>query len=325
MIRWYTTLAACIALLPMLVNAQAAKPLPRLCFLTFDPGTLQSNRYGPFFDTLRQLGYIDGKTIVIDYLSAEGRPERYRPNAAECVRRNADVIVVSTTPLGQEAKKATKSIPIVMTGLIDPVSAGLVDDLARPGGNVTGLTIAGPQVAAKRLELLKELAPKISRVLLLTYSADPAAAPQIQASTKAARSLGITLLIRDIASSEDFAPAFKFAAAERATGVVRTAESIFTVNRGKIIELAAKYKMPAVYGFTLAVADGGLMSYTADYRTVHAQVAVYVDKILKGAKPADLPIEQPTKFDLGINLKTAKALGITVPQTLLLRADRIIQ
>ena len=162
-------------------------------------------------------------------------------------------------------------------------------------------------------------------MLLLTYSADPASAPQIQASTKAARSLGITLLIRDIGSSEDFASAFKFAAAERANGVVTTAESIFTVNRAKIIELAAKYRMPAVYGISLAVADGGLMAYTADYPTIHARAAVYVDKILKGAKPADLPVEQPTKFDLGINLKTAKALGIAVPPTLLLRADRIIQ
>src|SRR6266850_308136 len=227
MTRWCAALATCIAFLPTLAGGQPAKPIPRLCFLIFDPSTLQSNRYGQFFDTLRQLGYIDGKTIVIDYLSAEGRPERYQPNVAECVRRKADVIVTSTTPLAQEAKKTTHTIPIVMTGLIDPVSAGLVDDLARPGGNVTGLTMAGPQLAGKRLELLKELVPRISRVLLLTYSADPAAAPQIQASTKAARSLGITLLIRDIGSSEDFAAAFKFAAAERANAVVTTAESIF--------------------------------------------------------------------------------------------------
>ena len=323
--RWCAALATCLALVPVIAGAQPAKPVPRLCFLTFDPSTLQSSRHRPFFDSLQQLGYIDGKNIAIDYLSAEGKPERYATNATECVRRKADVIVAATTPLAQEAKKATRSTPIVMPGLIDPVSAGLVDDLARPGGNVTGLSNAGPQMAGKRLELLKELRPKISRVLLLTYSADPASAPQIQMSTKAAQSLGITLLIRDVASGEDFAAAFKFGSAERAEAFVTTAESIFTVNRKRIIELAAKYRMPAVYGVALAVADGGLMAYTADNAAGYARAAVYVDKILKGAKPADLPVELPTKFELGINLKTAKALGITVPHTLLLRADRVIQ
>jgi len=326
--RLWTTLALsamAFAVRPAVAQAQPTKQTPRLCFLTFDPSTLRSNRFKAFFDGLRQQGYVDGKTIVIDYLSVDGKADRYPVNAAECVRRKADIIAVSTTPAAQAAKKATRAIPIVMLGLGDPVAAGLVDDLARPGGNVTGLTfIAGP-LAAKRLELLKEVAPSVSRVLMLTHSPDPISGPQIQMSTRAAQSLGITLLIRDVQTPDDLTPAFKFGADERADALVTTAESIFTVHRARIIELAAAQKLPAVYGLSLAVPDGGLMSYTADLPALHARAAIFVDRILKGAKPADLPVEQPTQFDLAINLRTAKTLGIRVPQSLLLRADRVIE
>ena len=320
-----TMLSGATVAWPIAVGAQQPKKLPRLCFLTLDPGSLQSTRFSAFFAGLRDLGYVQGETIIIDYLTADGQDERYSALAAECVRRGADVIATSTTPATQAAKKATQAIPIVMIGLGDPVGAGLVDSLARPGENVTGLSQMAPALAVKRLELLRELVPQISRVLVLSHLSDPIAAPQVKALQETAQSLGITLQIRDIRTSGDLPVAFDAGAKERAEGFIVTNESIFVVNRVRMVELAARHRLPSVY-FNRAIAEaGGLMSYQAVAAELHRRAATYVDKLLKGAKPADLPIEQPTKFEFIINLKTAKALGLTVPPTLLVRVDEVIE
>lgn len=309
----------------LLAHAQQTRPIPRLCFLTFDPGSLQSTRFTEFFDALRDLGYVDGKTIAIDYLSADGRPEKYPANAAECVRRRADVIAVSTTPAAQAAKKATQTIPIVMIGLGDPIGAGLIDTLSRPGGNVTGLTFIAGALAAKRLEIMRELSPGISRVLVITYPLDPISKPQIESMKNAAASMGVTLYVQGIRTAADLPSAFDAGSKVHAQGLITTVESIFAVNYARVIELAAKHRLPAVYGNPQYAPNGGLMSYAADFAVLRASAASYVDKILKGAKPADLPVMQPTRFKFEINLKTAKALGITVPRELLLRADTVVE
>ena len=315
-----------IALLaaPLAVEAQQAGKIPRLCFLTFDPGTLQSNRFGAFFQGLRDLGYVDGRTIAINYRSAEGRGERFSALAAECVSLKADVIAVSTTPAAHAAKNATRSIPIVMLALGAPVESGVVTSLARPGGNVTGLSSMAPGLAVKRLELLKEVAPRISNVLVLTYPADPISAPQIAELKKAARAMDVKLHIHDIRAVEDLPRAFDAAVKERVEGLLTTIESIFVVHRARLLALAAEHKLPGIYVQQVLATDGGLMTFSDDRSALYGRAAAYVDKTLKGAKPADMPVEQPTKFELVINMKTAKALGLTIPPSILLRADQVI-
>jgi putative ABC transport system substrate-binding protein len=318
-------LALSFTLAPLVAEAQQAGKIPRLCFLTFDPGTLQSNRFGAFFQGLRNLGYVDGRTIAINYLSAEGHGERFPALAAECVSLKADIIAVSTTPAAHAAKNATRSIPIVMLALGAPVESGVVTSLARPGGNVTGLSSMAPGLAVKRLELLKEVAPRISNILVLTYSADPISAPQIVELKKAARAMHVKLHIHDIRVAEDLPHAFDAAVKERVEGLLTTIESIFVVHRARLLALAAEHKLPAIYVQQLFATDGGLMTFSDDRPALYGRAAVFVDKILKGASPADLPVEQPTKFELVINLKTAKALGLTIPQSILVRADQLIQ
>ena len=309
---------------PLAAAAQPTGNIPRLCFLTFDPGTPRSSRFDPFFQGLRDLGYVDGQTITIDYLSADGRGERFPALAADCLRLKADIVVVTTTPAAQAAKIATRTIPIVMIPLGDPVGTGLVASLARPGGNVTGLTFMASGIAAKRLGLLKEAVPRISRVLVLSYLVDPIAAPQVKELEKAAHSLGVKLLIRDIRLADDLPAAFDAGAREGAEGILATAERIFVAERIRVVQLAAQHRLPGMYPYRDVVDAGGLMAYDS-YRPLLTRAATYVVKILKGAKHADLPIEQPTKVELVINLKTAKALGLTIPPSLLQRADQVIE
>ncbi len=285
---------AVVLAMPLATEAQPARRIPRLCFLTFDPGTPQSSRFAPFFQALRDLGYVDGQTITIDYLSAEGRGERFPALAADCVRLKADIIVVTTTPATQAAESATRTIPIVMYGLGDPVATGLVASLARPGGNVTGVTQMSSGLAAKRLELLKEAVPRISRVLVLSYLVDPIAAPQVKELESAAHSLGVKLLVRDIRTADDLPAAFDAGARERAEGVLTTAERIFLAQHQRVIQLAAQHRLPGMYPYRPMVDAGGLMAYDSYTSTLQARTATYVDRILKGAKPSDLPVEQPT-------------------------------
>ena len=318
-------LAIALLLLPVAVAAQSAAKIPRLCVLAFDPELQVPIRFQPFFHGLRDLGYVDGKNITIDIRAANGVAEQFPALAAQCVASRADVIVVTTTPAAQAAKQATSTIPIVMHPLGDPVGTGLVKSLARPGGNVTGLTFMAPDIAAKRLGLLKEAIPRLSRVLVLSYLVDPIAPPQVAEMRKAAATLGIKLQVHEVRTVEDIAAGYEAGVREKAEAVMVTSESIFAVNRAQLLDLAAKYRLPSMFPALFFVENGALMSYAHDAATFNPRTAIYVDRILKGAKPADLPVEQPTTFVLAVNLKTAKALGLTIPPTVLLRANRTIE
>jgi putative tryptophan/tyrosine transport system substrate-binding protein len=322
--RAFVTGLGALLAAPLAAEAQSAKKLPRLCFLTFDPGTTQSNRFTPFFQRLRDLGYVDGQTITIDYLSADGRGERLPALAGECLRLRTDIIVATTTPAAHAAKNASRTIPIVMHMLGDPVATGLVASLARPGENVTGVTIMASGLSAKRLELLKEAVPRLSRALVLSYLVDPIAAPQVKELEQAAHALGVKLLVQDIRSGDDLPAAFDAGARWHADGLLTTAESLLVVQRKRIVELASQHRLPAVYPYRAVVDSGGLMAYDSFTPSLQARTATYVDRILKGERPSQLPVEQPTKIELVINLKTAKALGLTIPSSLLARADQII-
>ncbi|MGY8684702.1 ABC transporter substrate-binding protein [Bradyrhizobium sp. UFLA05-153] len=312
---------------PFSSAAQSLKRIPRLCFLTFDPGTPQSpaKRFEGFFERLRELGYVNGETITIDYLHPDGRSDRYPELAAECLHLKPDIVAVTTTPGAHALKDATTTIPIVMV-VGDPVGTKLVDSLGRPGGNITGMSQMTSGLAAKRLELLKEAVPELSRVLVLAYLVDPISPLQVQAMKEAASSLGVTLQVIDIKAPDDLPAAFETGRKVGAQGVLTTAESIFRNARAVVTELAARYSLPAVYPYAAFAENGGLMAYDdVDDRELHRGAADYVDKILKGAKPSDLPVQQPTKFQLVINLKTAKALGLNIPPALLARADEVIE
>lgn len=311
------------------VSAQVTQPIgghvPRLCFLTFDPVSTGPSRYTPFFDRLRELGYLDGKSIVLDWLSADGQAERFPTVAADCVRRNADVIVTGSTPATLAAKQATARIPIVMLTLGDPVGTGLVTSLARPEGNVTGTTNLAPLMMVKGLELLKETIPSLSRALVLTYPVDPISRGQIVALRGAGKSLGIDLLVHEVAGPADFAPGFEAGQKAGVQAVITTVESIFSVNRAVLIGLTKSYKLPSLFAEAPFVQAGGLMSYDADRSVLTNRTADFVDRLLKGAKPADLPVEQPAVFTIAINLTTAKALGIAIPPSIMARANEVIE
>ena len=325
--KFIALLGAAVVAWPLVAHAQQSKEIPRLCFLTFDPGTLQSRspRFDVFFDSLRDLGYVDGKTIVINYLSADGKDDRFPALVSECLRLKADIIAVSTTPAAQAAKRGTRTVPIVMIALGDPLGTGLVESIVRPGGNVTGMSLMVPELGVKRLEVLKEAVPKVSRVLVLSYLSDPVAPLQVAALDRVAPSLGVTLLVRDVRSGSDLAAAFDAGMSEHVNGLIVTAESVLVVHSAQIGEFAARLRLPAIYPYAIQVRNGGLMAYEANIPELHKNAAIYVDKILKGAKPSDLPIQQPTKLSLFINLKAAKALGLELPQSLLTRADEVIE
>lgn len=309
-------------------EAQKSGKIPRLCFLTFDPGTLQtrSPRFDGFFHGLRDLGYVDGRNIHITYLSADNKGDRFPALIDECLKLKPDVIAVTTTPAAHLLKKATRTIPVVMVALGDPLGTGLVDSLSKPSQNITGMSLMVPQLAVKRLELLKELVPGLSRVLVLSFLADPIAPIQVKEMEGAARSMSVTLQVEDIRTADDLPGAFAAASRAGAQGALVTEESMFIVHRAQVTQLAAKHRLPVVYPFVLAVTDAaGLMAYTVKTYQVHRNAAAYVDRILKGAKIADLPVLQPTEFELVISLKTAQALGIAIPAPLRLRATQLIE
>src|SRR5262245_21533995 len=325
--RDFITLLGGAAAWPFAARAQQ-KRNPRICFLTFDPGTLRtrSPRFDAFFQGLQDLGYVNARNIEISYLSADNNGDRFPALIDECLGLKPDVIAVTTTPAARLLKQATREIPIVMVALGDPLGTGLVDSLSRPSGNITGMSLMVPEMAVKRLELLRELVPGISRVLVLSFLADPIAPIQVRAMEGAARSLGVTLQVQDIRTADDIPAAFAAAGRAGAQGALVTEESMFIVHRARVTELAARHKLPAVYPFLLPVTDaGGLMAYTVKAPALHRNAAAYVDRVLKGAKVADLPVQQPTQFELVINLKSATALNIELPPTLLARADEVIE
>ncbi len=321
-----TTLGLGLLAAPFAAGAQQAGKVHRIGYLSGSSSTAQRDLIEAFRQGLRELGWVEGQNIVIDYRFAEGRFDRLPDLAAELVRLKVDLIVAGPTPPAVAAKNATAMIPIVMINVGDPVGTGLIASLARPGGNVTGLTFSvGMEVVGKPLELLKETVPKVRRVAILSNPANPAHALAIREVKVAARSLGVELQLLEARGPEEFDGAFAAMAKERVGALLVLADSVVFLHRTRLAELAAKSRLPAAYGFRENVEAGGLMSYGIDMRDNARRAATYVDKILKGAKPADLAVEQPTKFELVINLKTAKALGLTIPQSLLLRADEVIE
>ena len=263
---------------------------------------------------------------MIEYRWAEGRFDRLPDLAAELVRLKVDIIVALATPAAAAAKNATETIPIVMIGVGDPAGIGLIASLARPGGNVTGLSFSvGPEIIGKGLELLKETVPKVRRVAILSNPANPAQPLAMREVNVAARSLGVQLQLLEARGPNEFDGAFAAMAKERVGALLVVADGLFILHRTRLADLAARSRLPAIYGYREHVEAGGLMSYGSSLRDLWRRAATYVDKILKGAKPADLPVEQPTKFELVVNLKTAKALGLTIPQSVLVRADEVIQ
>ncbi|HEV2056384.1 MAG TPA: ABC transporter substrate-binding protein [Methylomirabilota bacterium] len=317
-------LAVFLLAVPLAAEAQAPAKVPRIGFLT-TPSRTNDPRLGAFLQGLRELGYVEGQNIAIEYRFAEGRPERLPALAAELVRLKVDVIVTGGPPAPEAAKQATSTIPIVFTVAGDPVAEGLVASIARPGGNITGLTSIAPEVVGKQLELLKEVVPKISRVAVLQNPNHPGHPSMLRQAEGPARALGMQLHILQAGSPLEFDAAFAAMRSQRAGGVLVLRDSFFIAHRTQIVALAAKNRLPAVYGLREHVEAGGLMAYGANVPLMYRRAATYVDKILRGAKPADLPVEQPTRFELVINLKTAKALGLTIPQSLLARADEVIQ
>jgi len=308
---------------PLVAEAQQAGKIPRIGVLR--QGSSPDPLVEAFRQGLRELGYAEGRNVSIEYRWAEGRAERLPALAAELVRLKVDVIVAS----GVEAlavKRATTSIPIVMPVSSDPVRLGLVSSLARPGGNVTGLASFFDELAGKWVELLKQVLPRISRMAVLRYPEVDPNLTQLRASEAAARSLGVRLHVLNAGDPDDLATAFAEAGSNRAEALIVFPSAFLFAHRARVVELAARHRLPTMYGQReYVVASGGLMSYGPDLHDLFRRAAVYVDKILKGAKPADLPVEQPTKFELVINLKTARALGLTIPRSLLLRADDVIE
>ncbi len=278
-----------------------------------------------FRQGLRELGYVEGRNVAIEFRSAEEKYDRLPALAAELARLDVDVIVAMTVPAIKAAKEATRTIPIIMAAVVDPVATGLVPNLARPGQNVTGLAMMAPELTGKQLEILKEIVPKLSRVALLWNPTNPGNAPQLRAAREAARVLGVRLQLLEARSPSAIDAVFGVMTRERAEGVIVLVDSMLTSHGKHIADLAGKHHLPAVYGLPDLAKTGGLIAYGVDIPELFRRSATYVAKILRGAKPADLPVEQPTKFELVINLKTAKALGLTIPQSLLLRADQVIE
>jgi putative ABC transport system substrate-binding protein len=323
---FWIALVAVLLGLSFSVEAQQPRKVPRIGYLTGASFSAISNRREEFLQGLRDLGYVEGKNILIEWRSSEGKIDGLPALAAELVRLKVDVIVTGGSSATRPAKEATLTIPIVMTQDNDPVGTGFVASLAQPGGNVTGLSTRRPEISGKRLELLKEIVPRLSRVAFFGTSTEPANAQSLRETESAAGALGVKLQYLDILVPKDFESAFQAAGKGRADSVLMLVSGpIANTHRKEIAELAVKSRRPAIYPRTESVEAGGLMSYGVSITDLDRRAATYVDKILKGAKPADLPVEQPKRFEFLINLKAAKHIGLTIPPNVLARADRVIK
>jgi putative tryptophan/tyrosine transport system substrate-binding protein len=289
------------------------------------PRTLNDANFDAFRDGLRRLGYIDGQNLRIDYRSAGGEIERFPVLATELVHANVDLIVTRGTPAVMAAKAATTTIPVVMAASGEPLTSGIVPGLARPAGNVTGLSAFTNELIPKRIELLMEIVPGISRIAFMQNMANSVANSQWQEVSTAAQSAQLKAILIDVRKSADLPGAYELAQAERIDALLMGNDTVTQANRSQIIDLAAQHRLPASYAAREFVDAGGLMVYAVSYADLYRRAASYVDKIFKGAKPADLPVEQPTKFDFVINFKTAKALGLTIPDKILALADEVIE
>ncbi len=304
-------------------QAQQQAKIPRIGFLVASTLTLYSARIETFRQGLRELGYVEGKNIVIEYRFGEGKEDRLRELAAELVSLKVDLIVAPAT--ARFAKDATKTIPSVFAATADPIATGLVDSLARPGGNLTGLSIFAPELSGKRLELLKEAFPKIARVGFLWNPMSPSDPILLKETETAAQGLGLKIQSLEVRAASDFDRAFAAAKREGIHALSTSPHPLLNTNRARTLDFLSKNRLPAIFTNPETVEEGGLMSYSPDYVEHFRRVAVMVDKILKGTKPADIPVEQPMRFEFVINLKTAKEIGLTIPPNLLVRANRVIR
>jgi putative ABC transport system substrate-binding protein len=317
--------AAASILPPPAAQAQRAGKVWRLGVLEVISPAMNAANYDALRKGLRDLGYVEGRNLTIEYRSADGRTERFPELAAELVSLKVDAIVTRGTLAVLAAKNATATIPIVMAAIGEPLLTGVVASLARPGGNVTGLSAFTLDLLAKRVEILREAVPGLTRIAFLHNMANPIARPQWEVLAPAAPALGIELRLLDVRNREDLERAFATAVAERVDALVIGNDTVTQTNRRQVVELAARHRLPAMYLAREFVDAGGLMTYGASYSDLYRRAATFVDKILKGAKPADLPVEQPTRFELVVNLKTAKALGVVISEAFLLRADEVIE
>ncbi len=310
---------------PLAARAQRPGRIPRVGFLGNSTAALEANLVGPFRDALHKLGYEEGRNVFIEYRWAEGKYQRLPALVAELLAAKVDVIVTAGTPASLAVKKATTTVPLVMIAVGDPVGTGLVPSLARPGGNITGLSSIAPDLEGKRLELLREVVPNLSHVAMFINSLNPFHAVSQRQARLAAQALGMKLQVLDVRKSEELGDAFDAIVKERPEGLLVLADRVFLHNRKRMIDFTSQQRLPNINAYRELVEAGGLMSYGPSYEDMHRRAAIYVDRILKGEKPADLPIEQPTNFTLVLNLRAAKALGLDIPATVLARAEQVIE
>lgn len=315
--------ALCLAILALPVRAQS--PVHRIGFLGNSNATLEANLVGPFRDGLRDLGYIEGKNIAIEYRWAEGDYTRFPRLISELIASKVEIIVTAGTPATLALKKATTSIPVVMIAVGDPVGTGIVPSLRLPGGNITGLTSISPELDGKRLELLREVVPGISHVAVLWNSSSPLQVVAEKQTRAAADVLGMKMLSLGVRSSEEIEAAFGLILKQRPQALLVLADRLFLHHRQRIMDFAAEHRLPGVHAYRELVEAGGLMSFGPSYAGMHRRAAIFVDRILRGAKPGDLPVERPASFELVVNLKTARKLGLTIPESVVLRATEVLQ
>jgi putative ABC transport system substrate-binding protein len=323
--EFITLLSGIVAAWPLAARAQQPAKIPRIGFLGNSTATMEANLIGPLRDGLRELGYEEGRNVIIEFRWADGKYDQFPALVAELLAAKVDVIITAGTPATLAIKKATSTVPLVFIAVGDPVGTGVVPNLGRPGGNITGLSSIAPDLEGKRLELLREVVPKLSHVAFFLNPANAFHTASMRQARVAAQSLGIKLQPMEVNKSEQLDGAFASIVKEKPDALLILADRVFLHNRKRMMEFAIQERLPSVYAYRELVEAGGLISYGPSYEDMHRRAAVYVDKILKGTKPADLPIEQPTKFTLLINLKTAKTLGLTVPPTLVARADELIE
>jgi len=318
-------LALSVIAAPLAAEAQQTGKVHRIGFLGNTTAALEANLVGPFREGLRELGYVEGRNVLIEYRWVEGRYERLPALIGELIAQKVDVIVTAGTPATLAVKKATTSVPLVMVAVGDPVGTGIVPSLSRPGGNITGLTSISPELDGKRLELLREVIPNVSHVAVLWNAASPLQVVAEKQTQAAARVLRLKVLSLGVRTEDEIEHALAAIVKERPGALLVLADRLFLQHRARIMDFAAQHRLPGVHAYRELVEVGGLMSFGPSYAGMHRRAAYFVDRILKGAKPADLPVERPAKFELVINLKAAKALGLTIPPSVLVRADEVIQ
>jgi putative tryptophan/tyrosine transport system substrate-binding protein len=323
--QFITLLGGAAAAWPLTAHAQQHGRVYRIGLLEMTPASSNAANFDALRKGLRELGYVEGQNLIFDYRSIDGRPERYPQLAAELVRLNVDLIVTRGTPAVMAAKNATGTIPVVMAASGEPVGTRVVEGLARPGGNITGLSAFTSGLFLKRLELLRETVAGIRRIGFMHNIDNPPVPPQWEELKTVAPSLGLEAQLLDVRKSEDIVRAFHAANARRTDAILVGNDAVILANRRQVVELAAKHRLPMMYNSREFIDAGGLMTYGVSYPDLYRRAATFVDKIFKGATPADLPVEQPTKFELVINLKTAKALGLTMSDKLLVAADEVIE